>query len=267
MKKNLRTPILIFLLLSFSIIRCSKDDKSLNIFTVNQDMDFGLQMKQQIEADTVSYPLLSETENPAAYYHLERIRDNLLTSDELIYADRFYWEVKIIVNDEVLNAFCAPGGYMYYYTGLIKYLDNEAQFAGVMAHEMAHADRRHSTDKLTKLYGFQIILSAILGKDPDIIAEIVSGLAQGLTALAFSRQNEYEADEYAVKYLYDTDYDPRGIAGFFEKLGSHSTTPVFLMTHPSPDDRLEAIDNVWTSLGSQEGETYEARYQEFKDSL
>lgn len=256
----------IALVVLFSI-SCNKDDKSINFFTVNQDIEFGQQVKAEIASNPGEYPVLAPSQNAEAYEHLYRIRDNLVQSDELIYADRFAWEVYIIHNDNVLNAFAAPGGYMYFYTGLIKYLDNEAQLAGVMAHEMAHADRRHSTDNLTKVYGIQILLSALLGDNPETIAEIAAGLAQGLSSLAFSRKNEYEADEFAVKYMYDTSYDPRGIAGFFEKLEGSSHPPEFLSTHPSPENRLEEIYNTWEALGAVEGELYETRYTEFKNAL
>lgn len=256
---------LISLMLVFST--CKKNDKSINVFTVSKDIELGQQVVAEIESKPSEYPVLDELTHPEAYQHLRRVRDKILQSDELNYADRFEWDVYIIEDDETLNAFAAPGGYMYFYTGLIKFLDTEAQFAGVMAHEMAHADRRHSTDRLTKTYGLSIMISVALGNDPGKLAEIATGIAQGLSTLAFSRENEYEADEYAVKYLYDTDYHPKGISGFFEKLETAHSTPQFLSTHPSPDNRLEAIDEVWTNLGAQTGEEHTSSYQEFKNSL
>jgi predicted Zn-dependent protease len=156
---------------------------------------------------------------------------------------------------------------MYFYTGIIHFLENEAEFAGVMAHEMAHCDRRHSTDNLTKQYGISIMLGILLGNNPGQLAEIAAGLASGLTILAFSRENEYEADQYAVKYMSGTDYDPRELAGFFEKLEGHPTPPTFLSTHPSPDDRIERIYDNWRFEGSKTGEHFEIRYQSFKNSL
>jgi predicted Zn-dependent protease len=156
---------------------------------------------------------------------------------------------------------------MYFYTGLIEYLDNEAQFAGVLAHEMAHADRRHSTEMLTKQYGFSILLGVLLGDNPSMLAKILADLTVNLGALKYSRNNEYEADEYAVKYLSDTEYHPLGVAGFFEKLDGASSPPEFLSTHPSPENRIEAIYAVWESLGSPTGETFPERYQQFKNSL
>jgi len=255
--------ILVVLIITY----CSKDDTSLNIFTVNQDIEFGQALDQEIMSKPDEYPILSETEYSDAYDHIERIRDNLLASGELKYEDRFEWQVKIIDQD-VLNAFAAPGGYMYFYSGLIKFLENEAQFAGVMAHEMAHADRRHSTDNLTKQYGFSIMVGMILGDNPNQLAEIAAGLAAGLSSLAFSRQNEYEADEYAVKYMKKTEYEPCALGDFFTLLeaqqGSASHPPVFLSTHPSPEDRLEKINE---NCAGSTGETFVSRYQDFQNSL
>ncbi len=265
--------ILIYILGSLTvvsvIIACNRDDPSINIFTVDQDIEFGQSLDEQILGSPEDFPILDEAKYPDAYGHLERIRDNILASGELKYADRFDWEVKII-HDSVLNAFAAPGGYMYFYTGVIKFLDNEAQFAGVMAHEMAHCDRRHSTDNLTKQYGFSIMVGMILGDNPGQLAEIAAGMASGLAKLQFSQKNEYEADEYAVRFLNETDYHPPALGGFFEKLEGSKTAdyiPTFLKTHPSPDDRLEQINAHWVSLGSKQGETYETRYQDFKNSL
>jgi Zn-dependent protease with chaperone function len=249
-------------------IQCSEDDRGINFFTVSQDVEFGASMDSIILADPEQFPILEKSQYPTAYLHLERIRNEILASGQLDYEDEFPWEARIIHNDTTLNAFAAPGGYMYFYTGIIHFLDDEAEFAGVMAHEMAHCDRRHSTAVLTRQYTFAILLGILLGDDPNLLAEIAAGLAAGLTDLAYSRENEKEADHYAVKYLSSTVYDPRGLAGFFEKLeGSPSYTPVFLSTHPSPENRIENIYADWELFGSHEGQRFADRYQNLKDSL
>ncbi len=264
MKKLLTSTAIIILVI---ILAGCKGDKSLNVFTVNQDIQFGQALDEEIAGNPSEYPVLSETTYPVAYQHIRRIRDNILASGELKYANRFTWEVKIIDAD-ILNAFAAPGGYMYFYTGLIKFLDDESQFAGVMAHEMAHADRRHATDNLTKQYGISILLDILLGNNPDTLASIAAGYANGLTSLAFSRANEYEADEYAVKYLKNTDYAPCSLGDFFTKMeaqvGSAERPPVFLSTHPSPEDRLEKIN---ANCAGSSGELFVTRYHDFKNSL
>ena len=262
MKKKLYT-----IAVAFSLIFISGcDDGKLNFFTVDQDIAFGWQLDSTILAEPATYPILDKEQYPEAYDHIERILATLLESDDLRYANRFPWEVKII-DQEILNAFAAPGGYMYFYTGLIKFLDNEAQFAGVMAHEMAHADRRHSTQMLTKQYGFSVLAAIVLGDNPTVLEQIIAELALGLGNLKYSRDNEYEADEYAVNYLYYTDYAPRELAAFFEKMEGQPTPPEFLSTHPSPENRIEAIEAVWQELGGEEGDYYVDRYNDFKNSL
>ena len=111
------------------------------------------------------------------------------------------------------------------------------------------------------------MMSMLLGNNPNQLEEIAVGLATGLTSLKFSRNNEYEADAYAVKYMSSTDYDPLGLAGFFEKMDGHPTPPTFLSTHPSPDDRVEQIRANWELEGSKTGERFKIRYQDFKNSL
>ena len=99
-----------------------------------------------------------------AYNYLQGITDEILNSGNVTYRDEFVWKIHIIEDDEVLNAFATPGGYIYVYTGLIKFLENEDDLAGVMGHEIAHSDQRHSVKQLQKMYGVQILLSVVLGE-------------------------------------------------------------------------------------------------------
>jgi predicted Zn-dependent protease len=267
MKKRVTYLLAMPMLVLMTIFPGCGEDNSINIFSVNDDMALGQQADEQIRANPQAFPILDSTLYPTAYQHLYRIRNTILASGKLTYATTFGWKCTIITNDTVVNAFCLPGGTMYFYTGIIKLLDNEAQFAGVMAHEMAHADRRHSTDQLTIAYGIDILLSIALGNDPNAIAQIAADLAAGLSTLAFSRQDEYEADEYAVKYLYPTEEDAASLGDFFTKLEGQPVPPTFLSTHPSPEDRLQKINDHFQALGGVHGQTFETRYNDFKSSL
>lgn len=245
------------------------DDGGLNIFTLEQDKQFGEDFDQEI-LNNDDYNVVDENQYASAYEYLWRIRDNLLESDDLNHTEDFVWKVRIIKNDTIMNAFAVPGGYLYFYTGLIKYLDDEAQFAGVTAHEMTHSDKRHTTKRMTKLYGLQFLTGLILGENPDQWAKIAAELALGLGNLQFSRTDEYEADEFAVKYTADTELYPKGVAGFFMKLADEENRPKppeFLSTHPSPENRIEKIDEVWKEIGSPPGEKFSQRYQEFINDL
>ncbi len=252
-------------ILMFSISSCN-DDEGVNFFSIEDDKELGKQLEAEIAANPSEYPVLSETQYSAAYGHLYRMRDSILNSGVVTYRDDFEWKLKIIHDDSVLNAFCAPGGYIYVYTGIIKFLETEDQLAGVLGHEIAHADKRHSTEQLTKTYSLSLLLQVVLGENAAALQE----MATGLIALKFSRNHETEADEYSVKYLCGTSYNAAGAAGFFQKLidiEQAGGTPQFLSTHPNPDNRVENINANRTANGCTGTGTFDSRYQQLINSL
>ncbi|MDZ4844452.1 MAG: M48 family metalloprotease [Chitinophagales bacterium] len=258
--------IVIFFCLTFLFACNGCKNEGFNIFSIEDDKQLGLQLQQEIAANPGDYPVLSETQYSAAYAHIYRMRDSILNSGNVDHKDDFTWEVKIIHDDATLNAFCAPGGYIYVYTGLIKFLDSEDQLAGVLGHEIAHADKRHSTQQLTKSYSISLLLQVVLGENAQLLSEI----AQGLVSLKFSRSDESEADEYSVKYLCPTEYNAAGASGFFDKLiqlEQAGGTPQFLSTHPNPDNRVADINAHKTESGCAGAGTFDARYQQLKNSL
>ncbi len=270
-KKIMMKRIILFgFIILFSVVNsCKKEDsEAFNFFTISDDIALGRQITGEILSNPQDFPILDENEYPEAYEHLRRMRDEILEKGNLRYAKVFDWDV-FIIDENVLNAFALPGGNTFYYTGLINYLDDEASFKGVMAHEFAHCDRRHSTARLTKIYGLQILASVLLGNDPSIAAEIATSLALGLTSLSFSRANEYEADKYAVRYIYPTEHDSRGVAYFFEKmeLEEGADWMIYFSTHPHPNDRIARIYEEWGELGGKEGQLFADRYLDFKNSL
>lgn len=243
--------------------------QNFNLFSVDDDVQFGKQLRDEIAKDPQTYPVLSEQEYPEAYRYLKAMRDQILNTGVIQYRDKFAWELYIIHDDSTLNAFVTPGGYIYVYTGLIKYLDNEDQLAGVMGHEIAHADRRHSTRNLTKQYGFSTVLSLLLGRNPGQLTQVLGAVTGQLGSLKFSRTSESEADAYSVEYLARTKYQCDGAAGFFQKIldqGNSQAPPQFLSTHPSSANRVRDIRAKASSIGcdtSLGGANYEA----FKRSL
>jgi predicted Zn-dependent protease len=240
---------------------------SVNIFPISQDKELGLQVKNEIASKPDEYPIMDRSKHKEAYKHLDRMMKTILNSGQVKYKDEFAWEAYLIKDDNVLNAFCTPGGYIYVYTGLIKYLDNESDLAGVLGHEIAHADRRHSTAQLTKLYGVEILSSIALGENSGTT---IAQIAKSLVSLKFSRSHETDADANSVKYLCKTEYEADGAAGFFQKLLDNQQaggTPEFLSTHPSPANRVEKIKAEKTEMSCSGGKTFVSRYKEFQNSL
>lgn len=255
-----------FILLILAATGC----KSLILFSIEDDKKLGAQVSAEIASKPDEFPVLDQNRYPYAYKYLNGIRDKILQSGKVDYKDEFVWELKIIQNDTVLNAFATPGGYIYVYTGLIKYLDKEDDLAGVLGHEIAHADKRHSIRQLQKVYGVQILLSIALGQNPSQMEQIVGGLAGNLATLRFSRDHEEEADEFSVVYLAQTPYQCNGAYSFFQKMLEEQKSgqlPKFLSTHPAPQDRVNDINKKAEALGCSTKPLNPPSYNDFKKSL
>lgn len=236
----------------------------INLFTPEQDMELGREVVKQIESDPAQFPVLPEKGNEEVYAYIRKITNRILSSGEVAYKNEFAWEVKIIDDDKTLNAFCTPGGYIYVYTGIIKFLDSEDQLAGVMGHEIAHAALRHSTRQMTQIYGLSALTSIITGKaEPGMIEQI----ALGLVSLKFSRGHETEADEHSVLYLCPTDYKADGAAGFFKKMEGQSNPPAFLSTHPNPGDRVKNIETKNNEMRCRGTKANVSEYERIKKLL
>ena len=245
MKRHLILSATILLTVIFSFSGCKKG--GLNIFTIDDDKKFGADMETEIANNPTQYPLLSKTAYASSYSYLENLKQQILAAGQLEHANDFVWKLYIIQDDATQNAFCTPGGYIYVYTGLIKYLDNASSLAGVIGHEMAHADRRHSTQQLTTQYGLSLLVDVVAGTtNQGQLAQI----AASLSTLAFSRDHEKDADAHSVIYLCPTQYRADGAADFFEKIIASGAPqpPAFLSTHPNPDNRVTNIHNKKAEL-------------------
>ena len=211
----------------------------INLFSISQDVRLGAQVDSQIRSTPTEYPILDSATNSFAYQYMYKIRDEIFTNAAVDYETTFKWKIAIIKDDNTLNAFCTPGGYIYIYTGIIKYLKDEGDFAGVLGHEIGHAALRHSTDAMAREQGIGTLIQIVSGSNPGILAT----LAKNLSDLKYSRCHETQSDEYSVIMLKNTKYKCDGAASFFKQLEAEgsSSTPAFLSTHPSPGSRVESI--------------------------
>lgn len=239
-----------------------------------EDVKLGEQVATEIASKPNEYPVLPERGNEQVYNYIRGITAKILNSGNVENKDAFKWEVKIIKDDKTLNAFCTPGGYIYVYTGLIKYLDTEDQLAGVMGHEIAHADKRHSMRQLVQMYGLQMLLqltasAASSGRSEGTqqAAMTVAQVTGAVVGLRFSRDHETEADNMSVHYLCGTDYNAAGAAGFFEKIGNEGSPPEWLSTHPNPTNRVGNIHAQADKKGCKGTNRNQTEYQRIKSLL
>jgi predicted Zn-dependent protease len=246
------------------VINEKNKGKGMNLFTVEQDKQLGAQVAAQIDADTVQFPLLDSVEYKDVYQYVYKVRDKILNSGQVDFKDDFDWRLRIIHDDSTMNAFCTPGGYIYIYTGILKFLESEDEFAGVLGHEIGHADMRHSTRQMTKMFGVQVLISIVAG-DESMLGQVTSALIN----LKFSRKHESEADERSVRYLCPTDYNAGAGAGFFQKIQDMggANVPEFLSTHPSPENRIEDFQTHAITMGCQGEKDYKTEYEKMVASL
>ncbi|HET6540032.1 MAG TPA: M48 family metalloprotease [Chryseolinea sp.] len=153
-----------------------------------------------------------------------------------------------IVDSPVVNAFAVPGGYVYFTRGIMAHFNNEAEFAGVLGHEIGHITARHSAKQYSNAMAAQIGLTAGVILAPEFAQ--YADLAQtgvGLLFLKFGRDAESQSDKLGVEYSTKINYDAQEMAGFFQTLDRLSTqsggeeVPDFLSTHPNPADREEQV--------------------------
>ena len=209
-----------------------------NTFSKEQDIEIGRQYAAEVkqQADVV--------DNPQLQNYVKEIGQRLAQQPQ---ADTYPYEFTLI-NEPSINAFALPGGPIFVHSGLIEAADNEAQLAGVLAHEIAHVALRHGTSQASKSQMIQlpaVLAGAVLGNGGALAQIGQLGVGLGLEALItkYSRTAEKEADALGARIMSGAGYDPLQMARFFEKLAAEggARPPIFLSTHPDPGNRTALV--------------------------
>jgi predicted Zn-dependent protease len=155
-----------------------------------------------------------------------------------------------IVNSSVVNAFAVPGGYVYFTRGIMAHFNNEAEFAGVLGHEIGHITARHGAQQQTKQILMQVgLIASIIAKPEFIQFAEQAQQGMGLLMLKFGRDDESQSDQLGVQYSTKIGYDSHKMADFFKTLGritdkEGARIPAFLSTHPDPTDRYNNVHKL-----------------------
>jgi predicted Zn-dependent protease len=179
-------------------------------------------------------------DDPMITEYVNRVGQNIVLHSDA----KIPFTIKVIDSDEV-NAFALPGGFFYVNKGLLLVADNEAEVAGVMAHEIAHVAARHAKENQTKASLLEYLAmgtSIFLGGIPGMIYQNTAGLGLLGIFMKFSRGAEEEADKLGIQYMYAAGYDPSAMATMFEKLESKNKKKPGIISrafasHPAPPDR------------------------------
>lgn len=231
--------VFVVAVLSFMLGGCATtgiNKGQINVISSDDEVKMGQEMSVEVAKQYKLY------DNAAVTSYVQSVGDRIVA-----HSDRqdIKYHFAVIDKNEV-NAFAVPGGYIYVYTELMKDADDEAELAAVIAHEVGHVAARHSTERMTAMYGYQFLAGLVLGENPNAYAKIVTDMAATGGFLKYSRDDEHEADELGAKYLYAAGYDPNGMVDLLNKLkGLESTEPskfeTWFMTHPATTERLARV--------------------------
>ena len=234
--------------------------KAVNFYSIEKEIQLGRQLAADIEktAKIVDDPVISE--------YVNRIGQNIANNSDA----KVPFTIKVIDSDEV-NAFALPGGYFYVNTGLIELAQDEAELAGVMAHEVAHVAARHGTRNATRsqLVQYASIPLLFIGGWAGYGIQQAANFAIPMTMLKFSRQFEEDADFLGVQYMYNAGYDPASMVQFFERLKSlqkkkKSAIARAFSSHPLTQSRIRKVQKTIDDLLPEQPE-YAVSSSEFED--
>ncbi|MEN3334192.1 MAG: hypothetical protein V7641_3557 [Blastocatellia bacterium] len=208
---------------------------SIDFYSLEREVKLGRQLAAEIDrtAKFVTDPVVNE--------YVNRIGQNIVLHSDA----KVTFTIKVIDSMDV-NAFALPGGFLYVNSGVLLAADEEAEIAGVMAHEIGHVAARHGVEQASKgtLAQYLSIPLIFVGGPLGAVVQNVANLAVPLTFLKFSRGAEEEADRLGLQYMWASGYDPSAMLSFFEKLKAKERkepgklAQVF-STHPTTIDRME----------------------------
>ncbi len=235
---------------------CSSDPvtgkKELMLLSEEQEIELGRQADPEIVAQFGLYPdealqrfMQEKGQQMAAVSHRSQLEHQFK-----------------VLDSPVINAFAVPGGYVYFTRGIMAHFNNEAQFAGVLGHEIGHVAARHSAQQQSKgvLAQFGLVLGRIIAPEFEGFANAASQ-GVGLLFLKFGRDDERESDRLGVEYATKLGYDAAEMADFFNTLqrtqesSGAEEMPSFLSTHPASAERYKTVRQLAEKQQQQEGLT------------
>ena len=238
-----------------------------NLFSPQKDVEIGKESVVQVEKEV---PLLKDAQSESYVSQLGQRLVGFAPGNT-----DYTWTFKV-VNSQDINAFALPGGFIYVNRGVLEAADDEAQVAGVIAHETGHVVMRHGTHQASQAMLTQMplaILGGVLGQSGSATAQLAQmgiGLGLGSLMLKNSRSAESQADDVGTYILYNAGYDPYAMAQFFEIIQQKypQRSLEFFSDHPNPANRVKAVDALIPQLGpAKQGRRDSPEFQAVKKHI
>jgi predicted Zn-dependent protease len=260
-------------LLAVALAACATNpatgNKEVSLMSEAQEIALGQQMDPEVRKEMGVY------NDPTLQAYVESVGKRLARESE---RPELPWHFTV-VDVPAVNAFALPGGYIYITRGILPFLRDEAQLAGVLGHEIGHVTARHSAQQYTKATGATLGLTLLSIFVPE--TRPLQGVAEqalGVLFLKYGRDDELQADRLGVRYTAAADWNPAGVAGMLKTLerldqasGSRKGVPNWLSTHPAPEDREEKIapivQQARASMPSPPKDTEPAAFKQLLDGI
>lgn len=220
-------------------VRAAEKAAAALLISTSDEVKLGNQLHQQLDKEGMKY-----VQDPLVVQYVENLSRPIL---QMAKRDRkdITFHLHVVDKPNEVNAFATPGGHLYVMTGLILAAQNEAELAGVIAHEAGHVTGRHAARNMVQALGLQTVATLALGQNPSTLKQVAAQIAGTGAMLHHSRAQEIEADEYGATYARKAGYDPNGLISFFRTLqrqqGKVPKALTFLSTHPATSDRISAL--------------------------
>ena len=251
---------LLLLLISCIFFSCGKTDKvierDLEEFEIKDHIIIGETMKIQIANMPESFTILDSVKYKDAYIYVNRLLSTLKLTAVVKHRNDFNWKVTLLHDDNIRNAFTLPGGYIYVYTGLLKFLNAEHELMAVLGNEIAYADKELTAITLRDEYGGVFLGDIILGKKVPELPEVL----EHLPMMEFEGGIVLDADEYAIELICPFQYDINGLQKFLMRAHAHRIQWIDSKKGEDFDSRLENIGALSQPCG-EGGVTNLEQYQ------
>lgn len=254
------TRSLFALAIGIQFASCATVRHQLGLVLISDETEYALGSQLAAHIDSTQ----SILDNADIQHYVDRIAAPLI---QRALEDRpgVAYQFTVLDDPKQVNAFAAPGGFLYVYSGLLIAAEDEAELAGVLAHEIGHIVGRHSANQLASQFGLQLISEIALGEDASKYAVDIAHITAQLSSARFSRDDERQADRYGLRYVIDSGYDPTGLVRFFKKLSglegrARSSVEELFASHPATDERIADIEARIERAGVTTGQRNAPRY-------
>ncbi len=269
LSNNMKSTIaLLFLSTIFIFSSCKKDEPD-QLITISKDEytedeinTISQRLSEEFANHPSDFPVVEEANHAAAYGYLRQLMKTMVNTPLVQNRTTLNWDIYILKDDFSYSTFGMPNGDIYITTGLLKMIQNESQFIGLIGHEIYYLDNDMVMPTLINEYGGRVFGDLLLDKNVDQVGEIV----MSIKSLSFDQDEVQNADEFAINNICPFQYDAFEFENLIKHLQLNDASVDWLEMKKGPSDRLEKI-NITSASCDDEEPMEESRYQMFKDNL